>query len=421
MPLAAARSRLPARVAPRTSSSSSLTTPTALSFSAWAGPIPSTSAIFTPSLLRGAGWARTVAAAGGPLHQRPDDTGCRARRGPGIRHRCDGRGAGPTPCGSHWHGAMKIGAVMPIGEGEVAGRTATYPELGRAARAAESRRPGFDLGLRPPALPFPGSSRPAASTRPGPSSPPWPPTRSASSWAPWSWRVPFRNPAVLAKMAATVDEISGGRLILGIGAGWHEPEFDAFGIAVRPSRLALRRRRSRSCCPCCAPARPTSRSLPRRRRRGSSFRAARGRSGPPILIAGKGPRMLGLVAEPRGRLERGLVRGRVGVASPRRRHARRARGGRPRSGDHDHHARDQRRLPAPARPRATSRPARAHRGTPQEIAPGLRAYAAEGIDHLIAACTPSTPEAMAALGEAARLARLSVDLAARRASSAARR
>jgi probable F420-dependent oxidoreductase len=41
--------------------------------------------------------------------------------------------------------------------------------------------------------------------------------------------VPFRNPAVLAKMAATLDEVSGGRLILGLGAGWHEPEFDTTG------------------------------------------------------------------------------------------------------------------------------------------------------------------------------------------------
>jgi alkanesulfonate monooxygenase SsuD/methylene tetrahydromethanopterin reductase-like flavin-dependent oxidoreductase (luciferase family) len=40
----------------------------------------------------------------------------------------------------------------------------------------------------------------------------------------------FHNPAILAKQAAALDEISAGRLILGLGAGWNEAEFRAFGI-----------------------------------------------------------------------------------------------------------------------------------------------------------------------------------------------
>lgn len=40
----------------------------------------------------------------------------------------------------------------------------------------------------------------------------------------------FHNPAMIAKKAATLEEISGGRLILGLGAGWNEPEYRAYGF-----------------------------------------------------------------------------------------------------------------------------------------------------------------------------------------------
>ncbi len=46
----------------------------------------------------------------------------------------------------------------------------------------------------------------------------------------------YRHPAVLANMAATVDVISDGRLELGLGAGWHEEEHEAYGIDLPPLR-----------------------------------------------------------------------------------------------------------------------------------------------------------------------------------------
>jgi F420-dependent oxidoreductase-like protein len=51
----------------------------------------------------------------------------------------------------------------------------------------------------------------------------------------------YRNPAVLAKMAANVDIISGGRLILGIGAGWQENEHAAYDIPFYTAGGRLRR------------------------------------------------------------------------------------------------------------------------------------------------------------------------------------
>src|SRR4029453_14204685 len=49
----------------------------------------------------------------------------------------------------------------------------------------------------------------------------------------------FRNPALLAKMAATAQALSGGRVILGIGAGWNEEEYRAYGWPYPPARVRI--------------------------------------------------------------------------------------------------------------------------------------------------------------------------------------
>lgn len=105
----------------------------------------------------------------------------------------------------------------------------------------------------------------------------------------------WRNPALLAKMADTVDEISGGRLILGIGAGWHEPEYRAFGYPAdhRVARLTE--------------AATILHGLLKQGHldfQGSYYQMRecelrpRGPrpAGPPILIGGAGPRMIELAA-----------------------------------------------------------------------------------------------------------------------------
>jgi alkanesulfonate monooxygenase SsuD/methylene tetrahydromethanopterin reductase-like flavin-dependent oxidoreductase (luciferase family) len=46
----------------------------------------------------------------------------------------------------------------------------------------------------------------------------------------------FRHPAVLAKSATVLDNVTGGRFILGVGAGWHAGEHEAFGIPLPPLR-----------------------------------------------------------------------------------------------------------------------------------------------------------------------------------------
>jgi alkanesulfonate monooxygenase SsuD/methylene tetrahydromethanopterin reductase-like flavin-dependent oxidoreductase (luciferase family) len=106
----------------------------------------------------------------------------------------------------------------------------------------------------------------------------------------------FRNPALLAKMADTLDEVSDGRLILGLGAGWHEPEFEAFGYP-KDHLVGRFEEALQIMCPLLRTGRvdfhgkyyqaPDCALVPRGPRP----------AGPPILVAGKNPRMLRLTAQ----------------------------------------------------------------------------------------------------------------------------
>jgi probable F420-dependent oxidoreductase len=53
--------------------------------------------------------------------------------------------------------------------------------------------------------------------------------------------VPFRSPALLAKMTSTIDQISGGRLIAGLGSGWFPDEFEAYGYGLFSDRERIER------------------------------------------------------------------------------------------------------------------------------------------------------------------------------------
>ena len=107
---------------------------------------------------------------------------------------------------------------------------------------------------------------------------------------------PLRNPAVLPKMAETFDEVSSGRLILGLGAGWNEPEFRAFGVpfADRFDRF------EESLRVICSMLRTGSADLDGRhvRVRHAAIRPRGPRPpGLPVMVGAAGPRMLRLTAE----------------------------------------------------------------------------------------------------------------------------
>jgi probable F420-dependent oxidoreductase len=215
----------------------------------------------------------------------------------------------------------------------------------------------------------------------------------------------FRNPALLAKMAATLEEVSGGRLILGVGCGWHQPEYDAFGFPfdhrvgrfdealqimvplVREGRVDFAGRWQ---------AAPNCEILPR-------YSRPDGRT-TPILIAGKQPRMRSLVARyadawntawlgPATQLEARLAPMRETLAEE---------------------GRDPASLeitvgvnvfyPGPEGPPADL-PPNVLVGDVASLGAALREYEALGVGHLIISVEPGTAESVRALGKAVALAR----------------
>jgi alkanesulfonate monooxygenase SsuD/methylene tetrahydromethanopterin reductase-like flavin-dependent oxidoreductase (luciferase family) len=192
-------------------------------------------------------------------------------------------------------GSMKVGVILNIGEDPSVGAPPSYAHLRSLGLQVENA--GFDSVWVYDHLLYRFPDRPTMGI--------WEAWTIFSALCEATQRVelgqlvmclPFRNPALLAKMAITADEVSGGRTILGLGAGWHQPEFDAFGVPFH--HLADQFQEGLEIIGSLlregnVDARGTYFSAPECEMRPRGPRPG----GPPIHVAARGPRMLRLTAQ----------------------------------------------------------------------------------------------------------------------------
>lgn len=298
---------------------------------------------------------------------------------------------------------MKIGMILPLAEDE-SGSAPSWPEL--KAAAIQSEQLGFDSVWVYDHLLHRFEGHPTVGFHEC-----W---TMLTALAAVTERVEigttvlcagFRNPALLAKMAESLDEVSNGRLILGLGAGWHEPEFDAFGFPFdhRVSRLEEALQIIKPLL--------VDREVSFEGKFHSAIDTVISPRGPrdsgvPILLAAFAPRMMRLAAQhadmwttdwlgPISKVREDIGKLRVACEEVGRDFATMSVTGGVTIGYPD----------LGTLPKWMNTPESFITGSADEVASRLREYAAEGVDHVLTNLYPFTPEAIARYSEAVAIAR----------------
>ncbi len=190
---------------------------------------------------------------------------------------------------------MKVGLELVLSENPWLGRAPHYAEVRELALTAEAA--GFDSLWLYDHLLYRTDISPAEGI--------WEGWTMLSALADATQRVElgtlvscgaFRNPALLAKMAVTLDEVSGGRLTLGLGAGWNDAELTAFGMPL-DHRVSRFEEALQIIVPLVREGRVSYEGQYHRAVDCEILPRGPRPAGPPILVAGFGPRMLRLVAK----------------------------------------------------------------------------------------------------------------------------